>query len=242
MKQLIQLKSLLIFVLLISTLTPYTVDAATFSDVSTTDSRYTAINWAVENGYMEKKGAGFRPNEAVTEAELLKVLAAVDGNYVFSETDENMRYNHYSSIYIPLKGTLNPTVRKQPITRVEFARIYAATQRYDLTNYHAVQYLYANEISYGDYTGKTYAAFLPTNVLTRGDLAVFLYRIVAKAKGNSLVHGLTSSATGKDDVKVTLPNSFLPSDGTVDLEKPEDDYVNDPSNHPNTFNAVQSIL
>ena len=240
MKRLIQLKSvLLIFVLLISTLSPYTVNAATFTDVSTTDGRYSAINWAVENGYMKKQGTRFMPNAAVTELELLKVLAAVDRNYVFSEQD--MFYNHYSSLYIPLKGTFDKTVREKPITRVEFARIYAATQRYDLTNHHAVQYLYANEISLGDYTGKTYAAFQPTNVLTRGDLAVFLYRIVAKAKGNFLVHGLTSSATGKDDVKVTLPNGFLPSDGTVDLEKPEEDYVNDPSNHPNTFKPVQSI-
>ena len=245
MKRSIQLKSLLlIFVLLISTLTPYTVDAATFTDISTTDSRYLAINWAVENGYMEKRGTRFMPNEAVTEAELLKVLAAVDGNYAFSQTDD-MRYNHYSSIYIPLKGTFDKsknTVRNQPVTRVEFARIYAATQRYDLTNYHAVQYLYANEISYGDNLGKTYAAFQPANVLTRGDLAVFLYRSVSKAKGNFLVHGLMSSATGKDDVKVTLPNNFLQSDGTVDLEQPEYDYTNDPSNHPNTFKAVQSII
>ncbi len=242
MKRLIQLKSLLIiFILLISTLSPYSVDAATFTDVSTTDARYTAINWAVENGYMDKQGTRFKPNEAVSEMELLKVLAAVDRNYVFSQTDKDMLYNHYSSIYIPLKGTLNRTLRNQPISRVEFARIYAATQRYDLTNYHAVQYLYANEISIGDYTGKTYAKFQPTNVLTRGDLAVFLYRIVAKAKGNFLVHGLPSSGTGKDDVKVTLPNGFVPSTGTVDVEKPEDDYTNDPSNHPNTFNAVQSI-
>ena len=241
MKRSNQLKSLLlIIVLLISTLAPSTVDAATFTDVSTTDSRYTAINWAVENGYMDKQGTGFKPNEAVTEAGLLKVLAAVDGNYAFSQTDD-MRYNHYSSIYIPLKGTLEKGFRSQGVTRADFARIYAATQRYDLTNYHAVQYLYANEISNGDYTGKTYAAFQPTNVLTRGDLAVFLYRIVSKAKGKFLVHGLTSSPTGKDDVKVMLPNGFLQSDGTVDLEQPKGDYTNDPSNHPNTFNAVQSI-
>ncbi len=242
MKRLIQIKSLmLIFVLLISTISPYSVEAATFTDVSTTDSRYVAINWAVENGYMDKKGARFMPNEAVTENELLKVLAVIDGNYVFSQTDEDMRYNYYGSIYIPLKGTLNKSVRKQSITREEFARIYAATQSYDLTNYHAVQYLYANEISIGDYTSKTYAAYQPTKVLTRGDLAVFLYRGVAKAKGNFLVHGLASSATGKDDVKVTLPNGFIQSDGTVELDKPEDDYTNDSSNHPNTFNAVQSI-
>ncbi len=242
MKRSIQLKSiLLIIVLLVSTLTPYTVDAATFTDVSTEDSRYIAINWAVENGYMEKQGTRFKPNEAVTEAGLLKVLAAVDGNYAFSQTDD-MRYNHYSSIYIPLNGTLDKSNRNQLVTREQFARIYAATQRYDLTVHHAVQYLYANEISLGDYTAKTYAAFQPTNVLTRGDLAVFLYRIVSKSKGNFLVHGLTSSATGKDNVKVTLPNGFLQSDGTVDLEQPEDDYTNDPSNHPNTFKAVQSII
>lgn len=242
MKRSNQLKSLLlIFVLLLSTLTPYTVDAATFTDVSTTDSRYAAINWAVENGYMEKQGSSFKPNEAVTEAGLLKVLAAVDSNYVFSQTDD-MRYNHYSSLYIPLKGTLEKGYRSQLVTRAEFARIYAATQRYDLTNYHAVQYLYANEISNGDYTGKTYAAFQPTNALTRGDLAVFLYRIVSKAKGKFAVHGLASSPTGKDDVKVTLPNGFIQSDGTVVLEQPKDNYINDPSNHPNTFNAVQSII
>ncbi len=235
------LSFLLVTILLMSTVLPYQVEAATFSDVPTSDSRYTAINWAVENRYMEKTGSGFSPNSAVTENVLAAAFAKADVNYTYSST-EDMYFNHYGTLHIPFKGTgNNKNLRKSVVTRADFARIYAATQRYDLSESHAVQYLYVNEILLGANNVKTFDAFKPNNNLTRGDLAVFLYRIITKAKGKFAVNGLTTAATGKDDLKVSLPNGFITSDGTVETKKPETEPINDASNHSNTFNPVQNI-
>ena len=229
-----------IFTLVLSSFFPYQTVAAETANVSSTDTRQSAINWAIANGYMDAPNGKFSPDEKVSEVQLLTVLSRVDQNYAFS-SEADMYYNYYSSLYIPVKGLKSQTYRKATLTRGDFARIYAATQRYDLSENHAVQYLYVNEITVGQNGKQTLEDFKPKGALTKGDLAVFLQRMVTKAKNNFVVHGLTSTATGKDDTKVTLPPGFLPDDGTVNTEKPETDEKNDPSNHPNTFKAVQSI-
>ena len=231
---------LVIFTLIFSSFFPYQILAAETTDVSSSDIRQGAINWVIDNGYMEAPNGKFSPESEVTEEELLTLFSKVDIEYAFSSTTD-MYYNYYHSLNIPLKGVTNKANRKKTITRGDFARIYAATQRYDLTENHAVQFLYANEITIGQKGYQSLADYNPTETLTKGDLAVFLQRIVTKAKNQFIVQGLTAVATGKDDVKVTLPVGFLPDDGTVNTEKPEMNEENDSSNHPNTFKAVQSI-
>ena len=229
-----------IFTLLFSCFFPYQILAAETTDVPTTDERQSSINWAIDNGYMDAPNGKFSPEATVTEEELLTVFSKVDKDYAFSPTVD-MYYNYYSSLNIPLAGLTDKANRKRALTRGDFARIYAATQRFDLSENHAVQYLYVNEITIGKKGFQTLADYSPKSALTRGDLAVFLQRIITKAKNQFTVQGLTAAPTGKDDVKVTLPVGFLPDDGTVNTEKPEIVEENDPSSHPNTFNAVQSI-
>lgn len=222
---------------------PYAVqaDETVIKDVPTSDVRYDAIKWATETRYMDLINGEFKPNKAVFEKELLEVIARADANYIgFSKTTD-MYYNIYGSKFLPLNGTVNKSYRDSVVTRGHFARIYAATQGKDLSEPYAVQYLYINEIAGVNEVSKTYYSFKPSEQLTRGDLAVFLYNIVKKAKNDFRVEGLYSTANGSDDSSITLPTGFM-GEGTIGIDKPETGGGNDASNHPKTFDAVQSIF
>lgn len=142
------------FVLAFMTLTPsVTLAATTIQDVPTSNSKYKAISWAVDNDLLSLNSANnFLPNEQVTERELVTMFAKLDKNYALSY-NENVAYNFYSDFYLPFDGTHVMANRSKSITRGHFARIYAAFQGLDLDEPQAVQYLYTNDISTGN-TGK----------------------------------------------------------------------------------------
>ena len=226
-------------VLLLSTWLPFTteVEAATISDVPTSNGKYTAINWAVDNGLLSLyTGNKFDMNGNVSEAEMVAMFAKLDANYKHSLTAD-MTYLYYADLNIPLQGALSKAKRNSLVTRGDFAVVYAAMNGLDLSKAHAVQYLYAQEISTGTNGTKTYESYKPLSKLSRGDIAVFLYRMAKK--GKFAVEGLKSAATGKDDSKVTLPIGFVASQGpTVELEEPK---PNTSDVSPNTQNATKTV-
>lgn len=226
-------------VLLLSTWLPFTaqVEAATISDVPTSNGKYTAINWAVDNGLLSLyTGNKFDMNGNVSEAEMVAMFAKLDANYKHSLTAD-MTYLYYADLNIPLQGALSKAKRNSLVTRGDFAIVYAAMNGLDLSKAHAIQYLYAQEISTGTNGTKTYESYKPSNKLSRGDIAVFLYRMAKK--GKFAVEGLKSAATGKDDAKVTLPIGFIASQGsTVELEQPK---PNTSDVSPNTQNATKTV-
>jgi hypothetical protein len=234
------LVKLVVFALLLTCFAPMTTNAATLSDVSSSDSRYAAINWAVDNGYMTTTNNRFVPAEQVKEQDLLQTIAKIDKGYGYSQTTA-MYYNHYGALYLPINGVTNTANRTGVVSRGQFARIYAATQGYDLSTEYAVQYLYVNEIAKSTLANPTLSDFNPNAALTKGDLAMFLQRIATKLKNNVVVNGLKQAATGADNSKITLPNGFNGGDGTVVTDPPATDGTDDLSNHPNTFKEVQSI-
>lgn len=214
--------------------------AANISDLNKKDARYTAANWAIDNGLLSLySGNKFNPNNAITEAQLVHMFAKLDKNYPHSYKTE-MLYNYYGELHIPLNGTWNVSKRNGDVTRGQFAKIYAAMHGLDLSEVHAVQYLYANEITFGTSGKKTYEKYLPSKKLNRGDAAIFLYRMAKK--GRLAVDGLTSPAKGKDNNKITLPINFVESNGSsVDLGD-GDDGKNDVSDGSSSANkAVQKI-
>ncbi|SOC02646.1 S-layer family protein [Ureibacillus xyleni] len=202
---------LLCVVLSCSSLFPSVTEAAQVSDVKTTDSKYKAIKWAVDNKIISTNaGNKFSPNANVTEYQLLRAIAKLDPNYYSSSYSEDEVYSYYSDLNVPLKWNGN-------VTRGQFAKLVAALNGMDLSTVEAVQYLYMNEITNGTSGKKTYDDYKPYNDLTRGELAVFLHRI----DSNNILsyEGLQKSATGRDDDKVTLPPNFA-SSGTVTLKPP----------------------
>lgn len=229
-------------VLLLSTWLPFTnqVEAATISDVPTSNGKYTAINWAVDNGLLSLyTGNKFDMNGNVSEAEMVAMFAKLDANYKHSLTAD-MTYVYYADLNIPLQGALSKAKRNSLVTRGDFAVVYATMNGLDLSEAHAIQYLYTQEISTGSNGTKTYESYKPSSNLSRGDIAVFLYRMAKK--GQFAVEGLKSAATGKDDSKVTLPIGFITTQGpTVELEQPKQNTSNVSPNTQNATKAVQSV-
>lgn len=229
-------------VLLLSTWLPFTtqVEAATISDVPTSNGKYTAINWAVDNGLLSLyTGNKFDMNGNVSEAEMVSMFAKLDANYKHSLTAD-MIYLYYADLNIPLQGASSKAKRNSLVTRGDFAVVYAAMNGLDLSKAHAIQYLYTQEISTGTNGTKTYESYNPSSKLSRGDIAVFLYRMMKK--GKFAVEGLKATATGKDDSKVTLPIGFIASQGpTVELEQPKPNTSDVSPNTPNATKAVQSV-
>lgn len=230
------LSLLLTALLVISSFIPFVAEAATFTDVPTTNGKYPAINWAVENKYMT--GAGrFNPEAQVSEAQVVETLARADENYHQAQ-EADMRYLFYGEFNLPLKGYVNKSVRNNPITRGDFARIFAAFRGYDLTEIHAVQYLYTQGITTGTTGKKTYKDYNPAGKLTKGDLAVFLYR--GQQKERLAVKGLQLVAVGRDDSKITLPHGF-DGDSTAQLPPTEGKEGNDIVGSEESRNLVQDV-
>lgn len=227
---------LICFVLVFSYLVPV-AQAANLRDVQPTNSKFTEIHWAVDNGVIAPKSqSNFAPQTPITEAELIAAFAQLDENYHLG-SDINTIYHFYSSLNIPLNGTYDVNQRSKNITRGDFARIYSAFVGLDLTEVYAVQYLYSTGITNGTSGKKTYKDYQPERTLTRADAAVFLYRI--SQLGRVAVEGLQSSPSGKDNGKITLPENFINSGQTVEFDIPTNQY-NDPSG-ANDIQPVKNI-
>ncbi|MFJ7950148.1 VWA domain-containing protein [Lysinibacillus sp. NPDC096418] len=226
------------FVLTFVTVVPATTQAATtIQDVPTTNSKYAAISWAINNDLMSTNSANnFLPDGQVAERDVVTMFSKLDKNYALTY-NESVAYNFYSEFYLPLEGTFVATNRSKTITRGQFARIYAAFKGLDLDEPQAVQYLYINDISTGSTGKKTFADFNPSTKLTRGDLAVFLYRGVQS--DSFAVQGLKKAASGRDNDKITLPAGFMGSTGE-EFEEPKDND-NDFVGPPYVNNALQAI-
>lgn len=219
------------------------VDASTrIADINTNSTKDTAAKWAVNKGVIKLASNNrFNKTKLLTERELLAAFAKLDRNYVYSTSNYDMMYNHYSELHIPLKGALDRAKRNSSLTRGEFAVIYAAMFGLDLSEKQAVRYLYLNEITTGTTKSKTYESYNPTNKLTRGDAAVFLYRMNAKKK-NLRVEGLSAKAKGADNGKITLPPNFSKNDsGDVELELGKPDNNDSPGNLEESLKEVQKI-
>ncbi len=233
---------LLCTVLLVATWLPTTqqVEAAsnTITDIKKNTDKYNAAKWAVDEELMQLYAGGkFQPSTLVTELQLLTMLAKLDKNYHFSYSSD-MLYTYYGDLNMPVNGVTNTKKRSANVSRGQFARLYAAMNGLDLSEPQAVQYLYTHEITKGLTGKKTYSDYAPNKSITRGDLAMFLYRIAKN--GGIAVEGLSSASAGKDDSKITLPLNFVDSNGTVELTPPTTSS-NGNSNNPNALKAVQSI-
>jgi len=232
------LLSLLCFVLVFMSAAPaVTWAATTIQDVPTNNSKYKAILWAVDNDLLSLNGANnFLPDEQITEQEFVVMLTKLDRNYALTY-NESVAYNFYSDFYLPFNGTHATANRSKAVTRGQFARVYAAFKGLDLDEPQAVQYLYTNDISTGNTGKKTFADFNPSTKLTRGDIAVFLYRAVQN--GSLSVQGLKRAAAGRDNDKITLPAGFMGT-GSAEFEEPKDNS-NDFTGPEYVNNALQSI-
>lgn len=238
-------------VLILSLMLPFSaspVEAANtkIADIPTTNAKYTAIKWVIDNNYLEiKPGNKFQPSDAVSELELIKAFSKLDQNFQFDlstmDTNQNdFYYNYYGNLNIPLYGVTNKSKRSATLSRGQFARIYAAASGLDLSEIQAVRYLYMNDITVGTTGKKTYEDYVPNNTLKRGDFAIFMYRI--HNQGKLEIEGLATTAAGKDNNKITLPTNFVTSkNSTVNIPTTPGQSTNDKQTRPDIYKAVKSI-
>lgn len=237
---------ILSFVLILSLALPFSgspVEAANtkISDVKTDNPKYTAIKWAVDNAYIKlSPGNKFDGGYAVKEWELLHLISKLDENFhidLAGKRDQEIQailYNYYGDLNIPLAGAT------RIVTRGQFAQIFAAANSLDLSEVQAVRYLYMSEITAGTTGKKTYEDYVPNNTLKRGDFAIFMYRIYKQ--GGLSIEGLTSSLTGKDNNKITLPTNFVTSkDHSVTIPSKPGSSTDDKDKRPDVYKAVKSI-
>lgn len=225
--------------LVFSIFPPVVTNAATIKDMPTTGEKTKAAQWAVDNKYMVLSGGvNFSPNALMMEKELVQMIAGMDKNYSFSAASD-MQYAYYADLNLPLYGTVSAGKRNANVSRGHFARLYAAMNGLDLSEPQAVQYLYTQEITKGMTGKRTYEDYAPQRSITRGDLAVFMYRIAQK--GGIVIDGLNAPASGKDDSEITLPTGFVNSETTVELTTTPGNNTNDKLDRPSVYQAIESI-
>ncbi|MEG0384867.1 MAG: VWA domain-containing protein, partial [Solibacillus sp.] len=179
-------------------------------------------------------------NASLTEKEMLKMLAELDGDYPFDVNKQEMLYAHYGELNIPLYGVGNTSKQNANISRGHFAKVFAAMNGLDLSEIQAVQYLYMSEITTGVTGKRTFEDFKTTSNLSRNDMTAFMSRL--KKQGKIAFEGLPSKASGKDNHKITLPANFVEnSDGSVPLEPKPGENTDDKVNRPSVYKAVESI-
>lgn len=236
------LSCLLVFsvILPINTVETEAATNSTIADINKNNVTYAAAKWAVDNGFMSlSAGNKFNPTNFVPEWQMLQVIAKLDTNYHLP-LDQNTFYAYYDELNIPLNGVKNTLSRNAKITRGHFARVYGAMNGLDLTGAQAVQYLYLTEITNGTTGKRTFEDYKPNKEITRGDMAIFLYRMSKQT--NFAVVGIPIQATGKDNSKITLPNNFIESkDTTTVIPTRPGTNTNDKENRPDVYKAVESI-
>lgn len=208
---------LLLFLLVLGLQGPLVGQAAIpFTDIKKDHWAYSSIEWSVKNkiiaGYSDQT---FRAQRTLTEAEFVVMLTRYNCS-TDSVLDKNKNDRHWASdAYanaknknLPLKGYDHEKFRDQPISRGQIARIVTAFNGVDLSEIHAVQYMYVHQLSSGLTGKRTYDDYGADRFLNRGEAAVFLHRL--SQLGQCQMKGLAQSPSGKQDSQYPLPAYFHP--------------------------------
>ncbi|NLX63810.1 MAG: hypothetical protein GX022_03385 [Clostridiaceae bacterium] len=158
-----------------------------FSDVPLGYPHEDAIKWASENGIIVGHNGMFRPDDSLTEAHFVTMLAKY-GQVPYDETYMGTHYsdkfyNALAEYNLPLKGYTDPTAKDIPLNRGEIARIIAAVFGLDYDLEDSIVFMYANNFSAGmsttERTVETYGKDYP---FTRAAAASFLSKMSSVAR------------------------------------------------------------
>lgn len=196
---------------------------SSFTDVSERYWAKESIEWAkkeqLTSGYPD---GTFKPDAAITEAQLVTMLVRFDctspSSFAANKGEHKAmgNYRYLAKRNLPLFGTANSSARDRAVTKADAARIFAAYQGKDLSQANAVYYMYKQNLASGSSGKNNYADFNPDKHLTRAETAEILYKMSA---GGCELIGLQSAAAGKDNSEYEFPPTFLNS-GANDFERP----------------------
>lgn len=168
-----------------------TQNQQSFKDIKPTDYFADAVNWAKNNNIIGGYSDGtFRPYANVTEAQFAKMLAQYFKATPAKETlpitgipEQNTYYSTLATYSVPLNGYFDNTIRNTPVKRGVVAQALAYIGGYDddTSLKTSINFLLDNDITTGQNTGAApndlNGLFGTHNLLTRGQVVTFLYRM-----------------------------------------------------------------
>lgn len=207
-----------------------------FKDVKADHYAYEAIQWAQSKGIVSGYGDGrFGPNDAVTEAQFVKMIT----NYfnikdTYGTINKSTKNTHWSdSAYdalaqhaLPLNGYFDNSIRNKPIKRGLVAQVLTNVAGYRTDLQGSIEFLLDNNVTSGQnpqYKDSDLNKFFGvSNNLTRSQVVAFLYRMeleglnrlsetIDKPNGKSINELAT---TGKKRVDNSLSQGTIPNTGS----------------------------
>lgn len=154
---------------------------ARFTDIAKHWARET-IEWAADRGITDGYANGtFKPNDNVTEEEFLKMFIA-SFNISVPATGANERWSAGYYAYAAnngynLRGSMNETIRRQPISRLSVAELIASAAGLPYSGDSAIQYLLDNDYSQGK-TSATVEGYQGSANLTRAEAVQFIRNLI----------------------------------------------------------------
>ncbi len=198
---------------------PSNGQASTPTDLRQTHWAYPYLNWAMEQKIMNGYEDGtIRPDQPVTEDAFLAMITRYFSN---SQQDkEQIRQGLSSNSWwsdsyymnavkynIPIRGNAMATAKQQVITRGTVAQVIAGTfgENYDVSG--SIAFLFDQGLSEGK-TSKSIRGYEAEGVLTRAEVATFLYRLNEKfpAKRNMDVRRGTVEHNPRTTVYLSNPS------------------------------------
>lgn len=215
-----------------------------FKDVKADHYAYEAIQWAKSKGIVSGYGDGrFGPNDAVTEAQFVKMIT----NYfnikdTYGTINKSTKNTHWSdSAYdalaqhaLPLNGYFDNTVRNKPIKRGLVAQVLTNVAGYRTDLQGSIEFLLDNNVTSGQnpqYKDSDLNKFFGvSNNLTRSQVVAFLYRMeleglnslsetIDKPNGKSINELATTGKKRVDNSlsQGTTPNTNNNNGGSIDV-------------------------
>lgn len=140
-----------------------------------------AIAWAVGEGIVSKVNGPFRPNDEVTEEEMLRMFIASQ-HVAIPAAKQGERwsepyYDYAANSGYNLASRDDASVRRQPIDRLAVAELIASAQGLSYTGDDAVRYLLDNGYSKGK-TAATVAGYRGEDSLTRAEAVQFVRNLI----------------------------------------------------------------
>jgi len=147
----------------------------------------TTIEWGQSKGYITGYPDGtFKPNNQVTEAEILTMLLSS----MEAPIDKEEKSGHWAEPYYmfaekmnyPTNGSNNLDLRNSKISRVRVAELVSSTQGVHYTGDDAIKYLLVNGLAKGK-TSSTVEGFGGNDLLTRAEAIAFIKNVKTEGLG-----------------------------------------------------------
>ena len=194
-------------------------DNTVFTDVKV-DWQKESVLWGLQEELVDGYEDGtFKPDKQVTESEFAKLMAY----YVKLTDNADMQKHrkvgeHWSQhIYdilddyeIPLGGYNSDVIKDTGLSRGLLARIVAAKNGFNLDEKQAIYYLYENNLSNGNITGRLdFESYEKDRAVKRAEAVAFLQRL--DEKGITTFKGKPSDVKGRDIAGI----NEVPKDTTI---------------------------